>query len=460
MFFFEYSGDFEDWKTLLFEFLYHLRHGNLQSSHEYASWFQEILTFSQGTNKFVEEAICEDFHQCLEGIDSKPVYSFLSELCGTLCNLRENKIGYQKEWCSEVCAFGLSVLFKKRVSMDSDFKLVAFEFGTNGDEDTDDENEYDEDEEDDSEYEEIRKERRLFHRKHSIIESIYDAWNEHGPYSRLFSVCEQEKVSDTFGYFDIVYQGYMRVFLEFHSVLYVLDVTKYGVVVVRIHENMKIIGHVDTDLVVEKDSDENELWCLGTHTLCEHRNHFDFVPLERVPFTEQVVHGWKLYKQSFSYGWDILYEKFNEDEVSIESHMIVYTNGACRQNPGPGGWAWVVSGNDSTRRSGCVLNTTKYRMELQSVLNALETLTNDYRGSICIVLDSKYIVDCFEKKWYVHWIENGWKTWDGSNVKNQDLWESVLKLVKKKDVLFRYVRKNSGDRMNELANSLAVNAIP
>ena len=92
---------------------------------------------------------------------------------------------------------------------------------------------------------------------------------------------------------------------------------------------------------------------------------------------------------------------------------IVYTDGACSGNPGPGGWAWAVP--DGPFRSGAEARTTNQRMELKAALEALRSLD----GPVVVMSDSTYVVNCFRDRWYEGWIRRGWKTTAGKPVANR-----------------------------------------
>jgi ribonuclease HI len=132
----------------------------------------------------------------------------------------------------------------------------------------------------------------------------------------------------------------------------------------------------------------------------------------------------------------------------------VYTDGACSGNPGPGGWAWAVDGGPQA--SGGEPRTTNQRMELTAALEAVRALP----GPLCVVSDSTYVVNCFRDRWYEGWRRRGWKNAAGKPVANRDLWEPLIEAVLDRDgeVRFRWVRGHSGDRMNDLADLLAVEA--
>jgi ribonuclease HI len=133
----------------------------------------------------------------------------------------------------------------------------------------------------------------------------------------------------------------------------------------------------------------------------------------------------------------------------------IHTDGACRGNPGPGGWAWA-SGSDHYA-SGFEAHTTNQRME---VLAVIEALRDNPEGAIEIVSDSNYVVKCFHDLWYVGWLRRGWKNSKGEPVANRDLWELLfpLALESGRDVKFSKVKGHSGDRMNDYVDELATMA--
>jgi ribonuclease HI len=135
--------------------------------------------------------------------------------------------------------------------------------------------------------------------------------------------------------------------------------------------------------------------------------------------------------------------------------MRIHTDGACRGNPGPGGWAWA---RDKDRyASGAEAHTTNQRMEMTAVIDALR---ENPEGPIEIVSDSNYVVKCFHDRWHVGWLRRGWKNSQGQQVKNRDLWEELLALALNSDraVTFSWVKGHSGDLMNDFVDSLATAA--
>jgi ribonuclease HI len=134
--------------------------------------------------------------------------------------------------------------------------------------------------------------------------------------------------------------------------------------------------------------------------------------------------------------------------------LIVYTDGACSGNPGPGGWAWAVAPSGSPCGSGGVGHTTNQRMEIYAVLDALRSLD----GPLDIVSDSTYVVNCFRDGWWRKWVRNGWKNSQRQPVANVDLWQPLIELVEQRRPTFRWVKGHSGDPMNDLVDRLAVAA--
>ncbi|OEF97788.1 ribonuclease H [Vulcanibacillus modesticaldus] len=138
----------------------------------------------------------------------------------------------------------------------------------------------------------------------------------------------------------------------------------------------------------------------------------------------------------------------------------VYTDGACSNNQAsggqPGGWGVVFT--DGRKYFGGDPSTTNNRMELKA---AIEALKNTPIGSeVNIYSDSAYVINAFNQKWIPNWIKNGWKTSKGKPVENQDLWMELLDLEKERNVKWIKVKGHSGNKWNELADKLAVDAIP
>ncbi len=135
----------------------------------------------------------------------------------------------------------------------------------------------------------------------------------------------------------------------------------------------------------------------------------------------------------------------------------MYTDGACRGNPGPGGWAWAVS--DDWCESGAEDMTTNQRMELLAVLRVLEAFPSPQR--LRIVSDSTYVVNCFKQRWWAAWRRKGWRNSRGEQVANQDLWRPIVDTVvddRRGQVQLSWVKGHGGDPLNDLVDRLAVEA--
>jgi ribonuclease HI len=135
--------------------------------------------------------------------------------------------------------------------------------------------------------------------------------------------------------------------------------------------------------------------------------------------------------------------------------ITVYTDGACRGNPGPGGWAWAVPGGAFA--SGADPATTNQRMEIMAALEALRTLTADGASDVDVVSDSTYVVKCFTDRWWQGWQRRNWMNSQKKPVANRDLWEPLIELAVSSlsQVTFRWVKGHSGDRWNDRVDELA-----
>ena len=138
----------------------------------------------------------------------------------------------------------------------------------------------------------------------------------------------------------------------------------------------------------------------------------------------------------------------------MSAPRVVYTDGACSGNPGPGGWAWAVDGG-RPHASGFEARTTNQRMEVMAAAKAVEALA----GPLEVRSDSIYVVNCFNKRWYEKWLVNGWKNSAKQPVANRDLWEPFIATVLERgDVTFQWVKGHSDDTMNDLVDAMAVEA--
>ena len=148
-------------------------------------------------------------------------------------------------------------------------------------------------------------------------------------------------------------------------------------------------------------------------------------------------------------------DEAGDDEPSARKHVDIYTDGACRGNPGPGGWgAIVICDGVEKEFSGGEKYTTNNRMELSSVIAALSSLKESC--DVTITTDSKYVSDAINKNWLDGWKRRGWKKSDGSPVLNPDLWQKLDKLLQKHDVHFVWVKGHAGHPYNERCDKLAV----
>ncbi|MEX2288364.1 MAG: ribonuclease HI [Planctomycetaceae bacterium] len=139
----------------------------------------------------------------------------------------------------------------------------------------------------------------------------------------------------------------------------------------------------------------------------------------------------------------------------------LFTDGACRGNPGPGGWAYILrhpSTGTEKEVSGGAAKTTNNQMELSAVINGLEALTS--RSSVEVVTDSEYVAKgCFE--WMPNWKKNNWRRREGKSfkpVKNEELWRALDELLSRHDVRFTVIRGHAGHPENERCDELAVEA--
>ena len=133
--------------------------------------------------------------------------------------------------------------------------------------------------------------------------------------------------------------------------------------------------------------------------------------------------------------------------------VAIYTDGACRGNPGPGGWgAVLLYGGHRREISGAAAQTTNNRMELAAAIRALEALNRP--SAVDLYTDSTYLKDGITR-WLPNWKARGWRTAAKTPVKNRDLWEALDALVGRHDVSWHWVRGHAGNAENERADTLA-----
>lgn len=135
--------------------------------------------------------------------------------------------------------------------------------------------------------------------------------------------------------------------------------------------------------------------------------------------------------------------------------VIIYTDGACSGNPGPGGWGAILSYNGVEKElSGGERQTTNNRMELMGVISALQALKEP-----CIVelySDSKYVIDALSNGWAVSWSSKGWIKSDKKPALNSDLWKTLLELTEKHELHYHWVKGHAENVHNNRCDALAV----
>ncbi|GAB3712849.1 ribonuclease HI [Nocardiopsis nanhaiensis] len=145
----------------------------------------------------------------------------------------------------------------------------------------------------------------------------------------------------------------------------------------------------------------------------------------------------------------------NGEEVDQQSteRVVIYTDGACSGNPGPGGWGvWLRYKEHERELFGGEEQTTNNRMELMAAIQALESLKRDV--PVLLHTDSSYVRNGITS-WVHGWKKRGWKTADKKPVKNVDLWQRLDEVASRYDVEWKWVRGHSGDEGNDRADELA-----
>ena len=138
--------------------------------------------------------------------------------------------------------------------------------------------------------------------------------------------------------------------------------------------------------------------------------------------------------------------------------IIIYTDGACSGNPGPGGWGTILMYKDNKKEiSGSNPNTTNNIMEITAVIEGLKMLKE--ACNVEIYSDSAYVVNAFTQGWIYNWIKKDWQTPDKKPVKNKELWQELYELVKKHKVTFIKVKGHSDNEFNNRCDELARKAI-
>ena len=142
----------------------------------------------------------------------------------------------------------------------------------------------------------------------------------------------------------------------------------------------------------------------------------------------------------------------SDNAVAVE----IWTDGGCKPNPGPGGWAAIMRfGSTERELSGAEAATTNNRMELTAAAVALETLKRPCR--VVVHTDSEYLRNGITR-WHTGWVRKGWRNAAGDPVANMDLWRRILDAAKPHEIDWKWVRGHSGNPMNERADVLATEA--
>lgn len=138
--------------------------------------------------------------------------------------------------------------------------------------------------------------------------------------------------------------------------------------------------------------------------------------------------------------------------------VVIYTDGACSGNPGPGGWGAVLmyKGNEK-EISGGKKDTTNNVMELTAVIEGLKLLK--FPCEVDLYSDSAYVVNSFEQGWIYNWVKNNWRTAGKDPVKNKEIWQELYELTKTHKVKFHKVKGHSDNEYNNRCDELARNAI-
>ena len=142
----------------------------------------------------------------------------------------------------------------------------------------------------------------------------------------------------------------------------------------------------------------------------------------------------------------------------MSEKVIIYTDGACSGNPGPGGWGAILMYKGAKKEiSGGMKETTNNIMEITAVIEALKCLKVE--SDVQVYSDSAYTVNAFNQGWIYNWMKNGWKTSGKDPVKNKELWQELYALTKKHKVEFIKVKGHADNEFNNRCDEMARNAI-
>ena len=138
----------------------------------------------------------------------------------------------------------------------------------------------------------------------------------------------------------------------------------------------------------------------------------------------------------------------------MKEKVIIYTDGACSGNPGPGGWGTILLYKDIKKElSGKSENTTNNIMEITAVIEGLKQLK--FECEVEIYSDSAYVVNAFNNGWIYNWMKNNWKTSGKEPVKNKELWQELYQLTKRHKVKFIKLKGHSDNELNNRCDELA-----
>lgn len=140
--------------------------------------------------------------------------------------------------------------------------------------------------------------------------------------------------------------------------------------------------------------------------------------------------------------------------VNDLKRVKIYTDGACKNNPGVGGWGVILlHGETKKELFGGEARTTNNRMELTAVIKGLESLKE--KCDVTIYSDSKYVINAFTCDWIKNWKRNGWRLGVNKELKNDDLWKALYKLTLQHEITWVWVKGHAGNSYNERADCLA-----
>lgn len=142
----------------------------------------------------------------------------------------------------------------------------------------------------------------------------------------------------------------------------------------------------------------------------------------------------------------------------MEEKIIIYTDGACSGNPGPGGWGAILMYKGAKKEiSGGKKDTTNNIMEITAVIEGLKQLKK--QSEVQVYSDSSYVVNTFKQGWIYNWMKKGWRTASGEPVKNKELWQELYDLTQKHKVEFIKVKGHSDNEFNNRCDEMAREAI-